>query len=280
MKTKYNISIPQGRFIYHAEKPGDSASKQAEVKSEKKAESDLFKPKFARYLEAGEAEKAVDSAKSDSEKADAVIQKTQDDVTKDGEKLGDSEMKEDFDKNIKLLSLGTLEHDITPAVHEKMDVAKLEMKQRISGALSLFDEQLKVEVYGLKGSKGTAQPTVSFEKLSAELSLTENLSVFAEHWNGNTQFYGLNLSLPEGKYGDSSVSVSYDPKGKLVWIEGKIGKLSGSTSVQMPNSEEGEKLGIKSVAHAALGYEIADSTKLKFHVDGDGGARVAFQMNF
>ena len=281
METKYNISIPQGRLIYHAEKPDDSASKQAEVKSEKKAESDLFKPKFARYLEAGEADKAVEAAKADSNEADVAIQKTQDDVAKDGEKLGDPEMKEDFDKNIKLLNLGTLEYDITPAVHALRDSKGL-LQNRVSSALNLFDESLKVEATGLAGHDESGKKTLSFEKLSAELSLTDQLSVFAEHWNGNSQFYGLNLSLPEGKYGKSEVSVSYDPKGKLVWIEGKLGKLSGSTSVQLPTSDEDGtgKLGAESVAHAAVGYEIDDNTKLKLHVDRDGGARFAFQMNF
>jgi|GEM_PF-2088107 len=266
MKNKPNY-FHYSRFIYFAETPkGESAEKAAPQQK-----SEVFK-KVDYDDSAKEAEK-------DSKAVDVAIQGEKDDIKKEGDKLGDQEIGKDFEKNVNFLNLGTLEADASAAVHEKMDKSGV-LKDRVTSALNLFDETLNIEAFGITEKDPAGKGTAKFEKLSGSLSLTDQLSVFAEHWNGNSQFYGLNFTLPEGKYGKSEVNVSYSPKDKVVWIEGKMDKFSGSTSVQLKGPEESKGVtGVEGVAHVALGYDIDDKSKLKVHIDQDG-ARFAFQMRW
>ena len=269
MRRSHKIFFRENRLIYQNFDVPKLELNQSNEKGKPKPSEKLSLSKPINFIEQPEAVQYVrkESKKADDERRVAAM------VFKD------PAQEDDFERRAELYS-PNIEADIMPAVHARLDSTGL-IRQRLSGAFKLFEERLAVETYVLTDRNQQGQQKAALEKLSASLSVTDNISFFAEHWpgeSGSSQYYGFNLNTPTRRYGDVDMSLSYSPQNRTVWIEGNIRNFNASTSLQIDPAENPANKA--NIGHIAVGYK-SGSTKVNIYVDPVNKAvRFGAQMVF
>lgn len=151
----------------------------------------------------------------------------------DVEGEGDEEMaiKSEYGLMLDEYTLFPVQLEIESALFETLDSNQM-IRQSISGSIDLFDEKLNLGGVALTDSKGT----VSVDRFSATLKMSENLSFWTERYmDGGSMYHGMSLQPGD----NSSVDVGYSHEDKIFYLAVGYKNLSASMEISDEASVSG-----------------------------------------